>query len=395
MSATQHYDIHVCLISAQAAPNLLPVLEPSFRPKQAIFLVSQSMKKQANYLAKVYQQLGIKVEQKMLTDEYSFPKMEQEMLDLVSQYENDNIAANITGGMKLMSIALQNAFILVNKPLFYVDTDKQNRIIFLSKNEQNQWVEDMPLKVNSTIEQYLTAYGNHILQQEKPDDYQGWCDEMERLFIKKYEDYEKILPSLNFVASSAKKPKWQYKLDQDNKNNKPLIDLLDHFDYLDMLNYNGETIDFEDQETQTFFNGGWLESYCYLQLKDIKKISDISCNLKVGNPNYRIDKSEYSDENKGNQNEFDIVFMAENKLHIIECKTQLMQKGGDIKADDILYKLETLKDYGGLMTKKCLVSYFEVSDAVLNRARELKIEIIQGEELKQLKAKIENWIGKK
>ena len=66
---------------------------------------------------------------------------------------------------------------------------------------------------------------------------------------------------------------------------------------------------------------------------------------------------------------------GKNKLHIIECKTQLMDKNGGIKADDILYKLETLKDYGGLMTKKCLISYFEVPEQVKNRASFLNIEL--------------------
>ena len=40
----QKYDIHVCLISAQAAPNLLPVLDDNFKPKKAIFIVSEIMK---------------------------------------------------------------------------------------------------------------------------------------------------------------------------------------------------------------------------------------------------------------------------------------------------------------------------------------------------------------
>ena len=46
------------------------------------------------------------------------------------------------------------------------------------------------------------------------------------------------------------------------------------------------------------------------------------------------------------------------------------------------------------MTKKCLVSYFEVPESVKNRAKELYIEIIQGKDLQRLREKIANWIGK-
>lgn len=166
-------------------------------------------------------------------------------------------------------------------------------------------------------------------------------------------------------------------------------------DYQDLINYDGQQINFKNKEIKTFLNGGWLEDYTYFQLKEISNIEDLACGVDVANPKFKLGKNEYSSENKGNKNEFDIVFMAKNKLHIIECKTQLMDKSGGIKAEDILYKLETLKDYGGLMTKKCLVSYFEVPEPVKNRASFLNIEIIQGKDLQRLKSKIQEWIGKR
>lgn len=98
--------------------------------------------------------------------------------------------------------------------------------------------------------------------------------------------------------------------------------------------------------------------------------------------------------NKGHKNEFDVAFMAKNKLHIIECKTMIMDREEGIKAEDILYKLETLKDYGGLLAKKCLVSYFEVPKYVKNRASFLNIEIIHGEDVQRLKLKIQEWVGR-
>ncbi|MBF4102487.1 DUF1887 family protein [Gallibacterium anatis] len=48
--------------------------------------------------------------------------------------------------------------------------------------------------------------------------------------------------------------------------------------------------------------------------------------------------------------------LSKNILHLIECKTQTFrsEEKNQKKAEDILYKLETLKDYGGLMTKNAL-----------------------------------------
>ena len=48
------YDIHVCLVSGQAAPNLLPILDSEFKPKEAIFLVSKTMKEKATFLANTF-----------------------------------------------------------------------------------------------------------------------------------------------------------------------------------------------------------------------------------------------------------------------------------------------------------------------------------------------------
>ena len=127
----QKYDIHVCLVSAQAAPNLLPILDSEFKPKKTIFLVSKAMKQRAEYLAKTFEKLNVKVELKNISDEFNFGLMEDEIFKLVEEYENESIALNVTGGTKLMSIAAENAFSSLGKPIFYIDTDS-NQILFIS-----------------------------------------------------------------------------------------------------------------------------------------------------------------------------------------------------------------------------------------------------------------------
>ena len=54
------YDVHFCLISDQAAPSLLPILDPDFKPKEAVFLVSDKMKSNAEALEKVFKEKSIK-----------------------------------------------------------------------------------------------------------------------------------------------------------------------------------------------------------------------------------------------------------------------------------------------------------------------------------------------
>ncbi|MFZ7187438.1 Card1-like endonuclease domain-containing protein [Avibacterium avium] len=385
------FDIHFCLISGQAAPNLLPILDTDFKPKKAIFIVSKKMKKQAEHLAKVFIANKVQVEQINLEDEFDFAKTSEQLLSLVEKYEDEKAALNVTGGTKLISIAAADAFNMIEKPIFYINTDN-NEIIFLSKDENKEWIANKPLNTNITLSTYLAAYGKGI----KTAQYKINSSLLEPMqpVIKYYDKYKDILPSLNFAAAEAEKNKLKYEFDKKFSMTAEFEDFLNELDFQRLIDYNGRLIHFKNEQTRAFLNGGWLEDYVFQQVKAIKKVDDILENAELTNDQYQQNKSDYIAQNRGNKNEFDVIFLAKNKLHIIECKTQKFGKGTGQKAEDILYKLETLKDYGGLMTKKCLVSYFEVPEAVSNRAKSLNIHIIQGKDIARLKQLIQEWIAK-
>ncbi|MGY4676972.1 Card1-like endonuclease domain-containing protein [Pasteurella sp. P03HT] len=390
----QKYDVHVCLISGQAAPNLLPILDTQFKPKKAVFIVSEMMKDKAQYLTKTFEKKGIKVTQLKLEDEFDFSQMENQLIELVSQYENENIALNVTGGTKLMAISAQQVFSMSSKPIFYLDTDK-NRIIFISKTDNNEIIPIQELNVKNELDLYFSAYGFKLITKNTTIK-EKLSDRSEK-FIRLYDDYKNDIPLLNKYASLSERSGFKIELENQDTKNKSFINLLLDLSDEGIIKYDEDIfkIDFKNRANREFLNGIWLEEYTYQTIKDLKNIDDIAFSVDVGNHKYQLDKNEYSNENKGNKNEFDVAFIAKNKLHIIECKTQKLEKNNGIKAEDILYKLETLKDYGGLLTKKCLVSYCPIPDAVKNRAKELKIKIIQGKDLQRLKSKIQEWIGEK
>ena len=45
------FDVHVCLVSEQAIPNFVPVVDKEFRPKEVVLLVTDKMKAKAEILA--------------------------------------------------------------------------------------------------------------------------------------------------------------------------------------------------------------------------------------------------------------------------------------------------------------------------------------------------------
>ena len=384
------YDVHFCLISDQAAPSLLPILDPDFKPKEAVFLVSDKMKSNAEALEKVFKEKNIKVTLVRIENIYDFQEMENCFIELIDQFDGKDIALNVTGGTKLMAIVAQNTFAMSGKPIFYVDSDN-NQILFISRNEKGQSIPNKMLNCQIDLKTYLSAYGMVYKSTKQPLASEQLITNLEP-FIKQYDKYKDDIPLLNSYAAESQKS--GFKVDFKHHKVKSFVTLLEELHHKNLLDFDRHRIDFRDTVHKDLLNGVWLEEITYKAIENIKSIQDKALSLEVGNSSYDQSKHQYALKNQGNQNEFDIAFMAKNRLHIIECKTQLMNKEGGIKSEEILYKLEALKNYGGLMTKKCLVSYFEVPESVKNRAKELHIEIIQGKDLQRLREKISNWIGK-
>ena len=387
------YDVHFCLISDQAAPSLLPILDPEFKPKEAVFLVSDKMKSNAEALAKVFKEKNVKVTLVRIENIYDFQEMENCFIDLIDQFDGQNIALNVTGGTKLMAIVAQNTFAMGGKPIFYVDSDN-NQILFIRHDEKEPKEQRIPNKILNCqidLKTYLSAYGMVYKSVKQPLASERLLANLEP-FIKQYDKYKDDIPLLNAYASESQKS--GFKVDFKHHKVKSLVTLLEELHHKDLLDFDNHRIDFRDTIHKDLLNGIWLEEITYKAIENIKSIQDKALSLEVGNSSYDQNKKQYALQNQGNQNEFDIAFIAKNRLHIIECKTQMMNKEGGLKSEDILYKLEALKNYGGLMTKKCFVSYFEVPESVKNRAKELHVEIIQGKDLQRLREKIANWIGK-
>ncbi|HHE9974180.1 hypothetical protein A9Z58_08710 [Haemophilus influenzae] len=384
------YDVHFCLISDQAAPSLLPILDPDFKPKEAVFLVSDKMKSNAEALANVFKEKNVKVTLVRIENIYDFHEMENCFIEQIDQFDGQNIALNVTGGTKLMAIVAQNTFAMGGKPIFYVDSDN-NQILFISRDEKGQSIPNKILNCQIDLKTYLSAYGMVYKSVKQPLASERLIANLEP-FIKQYDKYKDDIPLLNSYAKESQKS--GFKVDFKHHKLKSLVTLLEELHHKDLLDFDHNHIDFRDTVHKDLLNGIWLEEITYKAIENIKSIQDKALSLEVGNSSYDQSKHQYALKNQGNQNELDIAFIAKNRLHIIECKTQLMNKEGGIKSEEILYKLEALKNYGGLMTKKCLVSYFEVPESVKNRAKELHIEIIQGKDLQRLREKIANWIGK-
>ena len=379
----QKYDIHVCLVSDQAAPNLLPILDSEFKPQKAVFVVStkDEIKEKANSLKLAFKQNDIDVDILELSNEFDFQSMETELFDLLSSYENENIALNVTGGTKLMAIAAQNVFSGVT-PIFYITTNKEE-IIFISK-ENDKHIPVQKLNTKTLINTYLSSYGVSVLKNKDDFNFYKLGVFTER-FVRRQEDYKDIISKLNLLAFNASNSKLETNFTNYSNDLKLILeDLADE----DLVRLNGDIVDFKNEQTRSFLNGNWLEYFTYKQANSIADVIDADWNVEVVNSKYEKNKV-------GVNNELDVIFMAKNKCHIIECKTiNFENTENKDKLQSYLDKLNSLKGYGGSLTKVCLVSFYAIPQNIKRRAEKDNIEIIDDYRIKNLKERIQSWIKK-
>ncbi len=179
-------------------------------------------------------------------------------------------------------------------------------------------------------------------------------------------------------------------MSRDQLQDGELQNMLEDLQQQEVLTVSGNRVRFAGAEEHFFANGGWLEDYIYCQVqalrKELPQIQDVARSVKIS----------YWDNDKQTkvENELDVVFLANNRLYVIECKTKVF-KGDDIntEAQDALYKLATLtRQAGGREAKGLLATYHALRDIDKQRAPLLGVHVCDGPALKSVRSQIKMWL---
>jgi hypothetical protein len=368
--------IHLMLVSEQAAPNLLPALDPAMKPHQAVLLVSQKMAQRAQALQAVLQEVGIKTETVPLPDEHDMAALQATFLDIAIQREGQSIALNVTGGNKLMALAAQAVAQTAGWPTFYVDVDT-DRIVWLDKTRPSQ-----ALSHQLRLRHYLRGYGASLVDGvQRPQANAAWQTLMDDLVLNAGTLSEPI-GQLNYLAQEARSS-LRINLTERQLDSRSLEALLRKFEQAQLLQLKGSALHFPSEAARAFANGGWIEHHVYQTV--CRVTADLGIRDKA--PNLQI-----KDIN-GQPNEMDVAFLARNRLFVIECKTARMDNPEDLKANDTLYKLaENCRRIGGLGTRGMLATYRPLREPELRLAKALQIEVVAGSSLARMNEKLKQWV---
>ena len=305
----------------------------------------------------------IKVEENNVDDVY------QKLDDLFSDWQHESFILNMTGGTKLMSLAAYTYF-----------QDKEDIQIFyqpINQNLQRIYPEYQKYSIPDfiTVEEYMKAHGIDFK-------YDNFC-------LKDY-DYNKTVYK-NVIEENREFIKPIVAM-QNNSYFKSIFKRKDTIDFLQVpdekfVTPQGERIDKENvcstiskfgfdvtnvsKAELKYITGGWFEEFVYQKIKAELNLADKKIALNV-----HIEK-------ENDKNELDVVYIKNNQLHVIECKSFLDGEDGSKILTDALYKLQAIiKSKFGLNAKSYLYTQSVITkESALNRAKEFGIEIVDGTKL--------------
>ena len=376
--AIPKYRTHICLVSEQTLPNVLPVLYEPFRPESVVLLATPSMQEQARRLEKSLADLGVRCTT-YAAEAYGYEQMRDRIFELTSML-GDGAALNLTCGTKIMALAAFDIARDFDLPAFYLDSRSQ-QILLLRPAAEEQSLPEL-LKVKTA----LAAQGYYIQNQGElrvPPQRQHLTDQL----ATGVERYSEVLGSLNFSAEKAKNRIHMAQNLPQTRHTAVRDDLLALFAEAGMIAIDRDQFLFRDEDARFYVNGGWLEEYCLITSARLKKegrIYDLHPNVTIQN-------------DAGVKNELDLAFTVQNQLHLIECKTSRLARvssnTGEARAAEAAYKLDTLREVsGGTFSKAMLVSYRPLPEIDRIRCEHYRIRVVQANRLKHLREELIQWI---
>jgi hypothetical protein len=379
--------IHLCLVSAQATPNITPLIDPQLQPREVIFLVSEDMQERADWLSRVLQPRGIHIQRELLDNPWDIERIRAQIDHLVTHHpESERMVLNATGGTKPMSIAAYEIFRDYGLPIFYVHPEK-DRVIWL----QPKGREPVDLADKLRLEDFLNAHGAQV----QGDIHRRACRDQERelteWLVQKLSHFKKCLPTFNWLVGQAGNSLRSPQLSELNYRDSTLETLISEFEMAGVLRYQDDRLHFASEEDLFFANGGWLEHYVYNIATGLRKqipVQDMGWNINV----------QRQQRGKAIPNELDLAALIENRLYIIECKARTWknQRGDQASGADALYRLDTLTDLlGGLQAQAMLVSYQDLPKHDRQRAADLHIRVCAGHDIQRLEEHLRSWFSPK
>ncbi|HRH92576.1 MAG TPA: DUF1887 family CARF protein [Agitococcus sp.] len=378
---------HICLLSEQPSPNICPLFDDRIKPDEITLLVTPQQIKRVNDVETVLKKRHIKVNIVHIASAFDAEAVQAQVETLINNQKKlgNKTLINATGGTKPMSIGAFLAGFNHDIPVFYVNNDELTWLHNPQKDEGFEIAERLKL------EDFLRMHGLELKTKQQSKISQN-LNELTNYLIR-HPDLSPSIRQINRIASYCiEDNQLNYLFTDKELANQTLQATLDKFVDAELIKLKGHKLSFSNITACRWCAGLWLEDFVYQQLDILKKlpelqIQDLAESVEVIYANKARSQSEKVD------NEIDVIFLADNRLYVIECKTKVYSGKTSNNASEAIYKLATLKrELGGSQAKAMFVSYYPVRDEDKRRADLLGVEICTGRQLQELSSRLKKWI---
>jgi len=377
--------VQVCLVSDQLLPNVISVFVE--KPQKVVLLVTQQMDSKAQALACLLNPRGITTEIHLISA-YGFSDVLETCRGIIEKHPDDSLTLNVTGGTKVAALAAFQQFYFSDLRIIYIDTS-HDRILELGDKSRT-----IPLKKNYLkVKDYLACYDKQFAPGTDGGPPAGYYEriattkKIAELLIHNPELMSAVNQSISRYKTERRKPYLGLFPTELPKGSSRLCSLLQEAQVV-TPGVEG-SVNVNSDESLFYLGGGWLEEYVYSTIGDLHIAGlDLMMNVQI----------DWQSEGKSTtRNELDIVFTHRNRLHFISCKTSgIDQKGPESRrGKEALYELDSLAErVGGLFGQSMLVSAHRLGSASRQRAKDLGIEIVDGNDLLGLGKRLQEvWLA--
>ncbi|MFM2058024.1 MAG: hypothetical protein RLY71_2409 [Pseudomonadota bacterium] len=367
--------LHVCIATGQNAANLIPLKQ--LQAVEVLILQTPAMRDNAAHLETALRQEGRAICRQDF-DDAGPAAIEAAAQAVAEQLDGRHVVLHVTGGTKLMVLALRDSLRLLETgsgrlDIVYADTPRQ-QLDWLGSAPRTEPMADV-----LDLREMLLVQGYCIESDTRPAATQSRASARAGLTRElgdnaaRYGKFFSALATLASLADSSGGLTQEFQFAPGGANATLLNKAADQ----GLLQWaGGEQITFADEDAAHYFAGAWLEEFVFLKLSGLARPGRYGTNVVIN-----------STKGKGVRNEIDAILIQRNRALLIECKT-----GRQHKAQDALYKLAQLRQsLGGSVAGALYLSAQPVPDDVRRRADEYRIAVLAGNEIGQLVPRLKEW----
>lgn len=388
--------VQVCVVSEQLLPSLIAALQAP-RPAKVYALASAAMAKRglAARLADLLAAEGIACEivPDLPEDAATLDAWTRALAQVLQRaHPGEPIALNATGGTKLMSLALVDAFRrwLPQAEIVYADTAR-GRLGSITHKTENALgsVLDIPT--------YLGACGAYLVgSASDAADWQARAAaraELSRWYAQQAGRLGAFFTQVNAMANLALDRHDEARLAAPQQSfrqplRQPWLRAAEKARDAGLLELDADpcTIRFASAEAARYLRGGWLEEYAWHCARALK-LEHVAAGAHVA----------WEGGNRGaaGKNELDLLLVHRNRMLVAECKTGRYGRDEDAgREQDVLNTLDSLgRHAAGALGRTLMLSAWKLGDPALARAGHYGITVLDGERLTRLPDELQRWMA--